>query len=460
MKRIKTAFLVVVGLWCSFGGVLAQTGSIRHVKGLCVIADFADRKLEDVQGLGVRTEGEIRGILNDMEAHWAWMSVNTRFYTWDTVRVTLDQNFREDAFPDAWEFRRAVGQKVRQAVNPDDYDVNKDGIMDTVFIVVSGHDDLPLWINSEINRLALYQMEGMDCFAEGQAGYAVRWQSTGVFNHETSHCRVNGFQADVYGDTDTLNYLTLMASGWEKPPSGFSAFERCNMGWVVPEVVKDTRKGVHLRAAEYHLEAIKIPTPVPHEYYLIEFRDKPESGFGSDTRIPDHRGLAIYHINLSRTMLDNNGIPPMIPVEAPDGQPDYGTTPDTTDFWYPGNPVMRGAFEARPDYNPNEVYFSLGNMSFTDQGIRFDIEFHKGTPPPLPQSITPVYRFHRSDTNTHFFTAIEGEKDTILQQFPADIWTLEGVSHHVMAGQEDGSFPVYRLYNRWTQSHFYTINEA
>lgn len=188
------------------------------------------------------------------------------------------------------------------------------------------------------------------------------------------------------------------------------------------------RKGVRLRAAEYHLEAIKIPTPVPHEYYLIEFRDKPESGFGSDMRIPDHRGLAIYHVNLSRTMRDNNGIPPMIRLEAPDGQLGYGTTPDTSDFWYPGNPVMRGAFQARADYNPNEVLFTLGNLSFTDQGIRFDIEFHKGTPPPLPQSLTPVYRFYAPKTASHFFTISEEEKDWIVANVPASDLKYEGVA--------------------------------
>ncbi len=71
--------------------------------------------------------------------------------------------------------------------------------------------------------------------------------------------------------------------------------------------------------------------------------------------------------------------------------------------------------------------------------------------------LAPLYRFHRKDNNSHFFTAIEAEKDAVLTNLPQDIWSLEGVSHHVLLSQPVGALPVYRLFNKVSGSHFYTM---
>lgn len=69
----------------------------------------------------------------------------------------------------------------------------------------------------------------------------------------------------------------------------------------------------------------------------------------------------------------------------------------------------------------------------------------------------PLYRFHRTDNNSHFFTAIEAEKNAVLTNLPSDIWKLEGVSHHVLLSQPVGALPVYRLFNKVSGAHFYTM---
>lgn len=72
-------------------------------------------------------------------------------------------------------------------------------------------------------------------------------------------------------------------------------------------------------------------------------------------------------------------------------------------------------------------------------------------------ALAPLYRFHRKDNNSHFFTAVEAEKEAVLTNLSNDIWTLEGISHHVILSQPQGALPVYRLFNRRTGSHFYTL---
>ena len=71
--------------------------------------------------------------------------------------------------------------------------------------------------------------------------------------------------------------------------------------------------------------------------------------------------------------------------------------------------------------------------------------------------LAPLYRFHRKDNNSHFFTAIEAEKDAVIANLPSSIWTLEGVSHHVLLSQPAGALPVFRLFNKVSGSHFYTM---
>jgi hypothetical protein len=87
------------------------------------------------------------------------------------------------------------------------------------------------------------------------------------------------------------------------------------------------------------------------------------------------------------------------------------------------------------------------------------------TPPPATGpsgslALAPLYRFHRKDNNSHFFTAFEEEKNGVLANMSPLVWTLEGTSHRVLLTQPEGALPVYRLFNRRSGSHFYTLGEA
>ena len=70
-----------------------------------------------------------------------------------------------------------------------------------------------------------------------------------------------------------------------------------------------------------------------------------------------------------------------------------------------------------------------------------------------------VYRFFNRDTGSHFYTANETEKDTVLEQ---DNFDFEGGSYQAIdpiTGMSD-SLPVYRFLNEDTGVHLYTISEA
>ncbi len=70
----------------------------------------------------------------------------------------------------------------------------------------------------------------------------------------------------------------------------------------------------------------------------------------------------------------------------------------------------------------------------------------------------PLYRFSRNDNPSHFFTAVEAEKEIVIEEL-GDYFSLEGISHYVVAAQQSTAMPVYRMYNSLSGAHFYTASE-
>jgi hypothetical protein len=70
----------------------------------------------------------------------------------------------------------------------------------------------------------------------------------------------------------------------------------------------------------------------------------------------------------------------------------------------------------------------------------------------------PVYRFYSNQLLTHFFTKSANEKDTMIATFADDVWRYEGVSWYVHQDSSSGSAPLYRFYSDTLRRHFYTIS--
>ena len=70
--------------------------------------------------------------------------------------------------------------------------------------------------------------------------------------------------------------------------------------------------------------------------------------------------------------------------------------------------------------------------------------------------LTALHRFYRAGNDSHFFTANEAEKNSIISTQPANFWVYEGISQRVLHTLIPNAVPVYRMFNRISRSHFYT----
>jgi Repeat of unknown function (DUF5648)/Matrixin len=70
----------------------------------------------------------------------------------------------------------------------------------------------------------------------------------------------------------------------------------------------------------------------------------------------------------------------------------------------------------------------------------------------------PLYRFFNVLTGTHFYTANESERLSIIQNLPA--YAFEGVAYNVPSNTGPGTVPVFRFFNTSTGTHFYTTSPA
>ena len=69
----------------------------------------------------------------------------------------------------------------------------------------------------------------------------------------------------------------------------------------------------------------------------------------------------------------------------------------------------------------------------------------------------PVYRLYNRDTGRHFFTMVSTERDSVLKD-PAV--TDEGAGWYAQWGSGGTGSPVYRFNNPATAAHFYTISDS
>lgn len=70
----------------------------------------------------------------------------------------------------------------------------------------------------------------------------------------------------------------------------------------------------------------------------------------------------------------------------------------------------------------------------------------------------PVYRFWSPKNSTHFYTASVGERDSIIADYPASIWTYEGVAYRAFLTQLPGTTPLFRFWSPGQGSHFFTAS--
>lgn len=76
-----------------------------------------------------------------------------------------------------------------------------------------------------------------------------------------------------------------------------------------------------------------------------------------------------------------------------------------------------------------------------------------------PSNSQNLYRFYNVRTGTHFYTASEAERTNVATKLGAT-FRYEGVAYKVSPGPVAGGTTVYRFYNRRAGTHFYTASDA
>ena len=74
-------------------------------------------------------------------------------------------------------------------------------------------------------------------------------------------------------------------------------------------------------------------------------------------------------------------------------------------------------------------------------------------------SYMPVYRFYNKKNGSHFYTASEAEKASVIKNLSA-VYSLDGVAYTVNTSNPANNQWLYRFYNKKNGSHFYTASEA
>jgi hypothetical protein len=173
---------------------------------------------------------------------------------------------------------------------------------------------------------------------------------------------------DMYGAYGTLGSLTIMSYSWDLPPGDFAAYERLTLGWLKPQAVTQTTRGLWLPRATDQIAAVKVTTSRAAEYFLIEYRHRPESGFGSAD--VDYNGLVVYHVLEGSSMSQN---PPIVKVEPADGSITPSRPTDPYNFVYPGNPYWTPPMVLYSYYGDLQEVFRIDNVVWVDGGMSFDV---------------------------------------------------------------------------------------
>nr|MBP6662505.1 M6 family metalloprotease domain-containing protein [Paludibacter sp.] len=212
-------------------------------------------------------------------------------------------------------------------VNFADYDTDKDGIVDNVFIYYAGYNEAEgapkntVWphrwslanYNTKFNGVAVYDYA---CTSELQRTSGSLMCGIGTFCHEFGHVLgLPDYYATNDGTHQTLSYWNIMDYGpylnsGRTPPS-YSAFDRFYLNWLVPTEIKasgeysldnlnTTNKAyIFTQSGNHNLDGAN---PSPVEFFSLENRQK----IGWDSYLPGH-GMLLSHIYYNAADWADNG---------------------------------------------------------------------------------------------------------------------------------------------------------
>lgn len=125
-----------------------------------------------------------------------------------------------------------------------------------------------------------------------------------------------------------------------------------------------------------------------------------------------------------------------------------------------GAPAASALVAAIPDYY-NTTYGGhytevRRNLTVTSGGLASGIDLVLGGTGPAP-TLTPIYRFYRPATGTHFYTMDENEMIRVRDTMKAT-YSLDGIGYYINLANAANSVPLYRYFNTRTGTHLYTAD--
>ncbi len=316
----------------------ALTGEKR---GLVILVNFKDKKMKCAQtdfNNAFNTTGyNENGSIGSVRDYFMAQSYNQLIIDFDVVGpVQLQKNMNYYGSNDSEGFDQHPAEMVIEAVkavdnqvNFADYDWDKDGYVDQVYVIYAGYGEAQgapaatIWPHEwDLNSAQEYndgtgaqRLDGTivntyACSNElyGTSGSII--DGIGTACHEFSHCLglPDMYDTSTSGSNYGMGYWDLMCSGSYNGdgyvPAGYSSYERMFAGWLDPIEIKEYTQVSALPALSENAEAYIIYNQANrNEYYLLENRQPMDW----DSQLPA-AGMLVLHVDYNEDIWHNNTV--------------------------------------------------------------------------------------------------------------------------------------------------------
>lgn len=201
------------------------------------------------------------------------------------------------------------------------YDLNKDGIIDNVFLIYAGYDEAQgapataIWSQRRYFYTAPWSLDGVSmmgyaCTSELRGTSGNQIAGIGSFCHEFAHVLgIPDFYNTVSANSVMSNYFLMDIGNYNnhsQTPPYLSAIERYVCGWIDPVVLDGAPANVTLPSIGTN-NAYRINTETEGEFYLLETRSS--QGWDTTQAVSElGYGLLIYHVDRSAKMVEKWGL--------------------------------------------------------------------------------------------------------------------------------------------------------
>ena len=299
----------------------------------------------------------------------------------------------------------------QKGVDFSDYDNNKDGKADLVYVIYAGFAQSNgastntvwphMWYLSQENvdlEIGGVKIDRYACSSEllGTSGSTIT--GIGLFCHEFSHTL--GLP-DIYSTSGSRSMISMgvwdvmdygMYNNNMRTPSGYTSYEKSKVGWMTPEELTGSADGVQLPALSESGKAYRLTSPAnPNEYYLLENR----SASNKWDRYIGGEGMIIIRVNYDADLFNNNQVnsdPSNYRLHLMPANNNYSYSTDVASTPFPGsgNVTLFTDSSAPSSKFPDgtELDKPITNIGFNDGLITFD--FNKKLPTPVMGEPTNV----------------------------------------------------------------------